>query len=292
MAKSHIINDYTRDLLKLEKEQSIIDSAPFRHLKIADAHVLNSIEGREICNRCYKSRKFFCYSCCLPVINEKYFPKVKLPIKIDIVKHAREIDGKSTAIHAAVLAPEDVKIFIYPDFPEIINKEETVLIFPSQTGKTIESLFEEEVRHGDKIAINTMKNAFPIKRAIFIDSTWHQTKAIYKDQRFRDLQCVILKSRISQFWRHQKKSPRWYLATIEAIHQFLVELHTCAFGIIDGYADMENSVVRSIKEELPETDQRYRGQYDNLLYFFKYMYEKIHSMYDHDKLWAYKRPLI
>ncbi|XP_078038667.1 tRNA-uridine aminocarboxypropyltransferase 1 [Augochlora pura] len=292
MAKPNIINDYTRDLSKLEKEQSIIDRAPFRHLTIADAHVLDSIEGREICSRCYKSRKFFCYSCRLPVINEMYFPKVKLPIKIDIIKHAREIDGKSTAIHAAVLAPEDVNIFIYPDFPEIINKKETVLIFPSQTGKTIESLFEHEVKQGDQIIIKRTRNAFPVKRAVFIDSTWHQTKAIYKDQRLRDLQCVILKSRISQFWRHQKKSPRWYLATIEAIHQFLVELHTCAYGIIDGYADMENSVIRSIREELPEMDQRYRGQYDNLLYFFKYMYEKIHTMYDHDQLWAYKRPLL
>ncbi|KZC09495.1 DTW domain-containing protein 1 [Dufourea novaeangliae] len=226
MAKSDMINDYAEKLSKLEREQSIIDRAPFRHLKITDAQILDSIEGREICGRCYKSRKFFCYLCCLPVINEKYFPKVKLPIKIDIVKHAREIDGKSTAIHAAVLAPNDVRIFIYPDFPEIVDKEETVLIFPSQTGKTIESLFKKEIKQGDTVIINRIQNEFPIKRAIFIDSTWHQTKAIYKDHRFRDLQCVILKSRISQFWRHQKKSPRWYLATVEAIHQFLVELHT------------------------------------------------------------------
>lgn len=48
----------------------------------------------------------------------------QLPIKIDIIKHAREIDGKSTAIHAAILAPEDVQIYTYPDFPEISNKEE------------------------------------------------------------------------------------------------------------------------------------------------------------------------
>lgn len=113
------------------------------------------------------------------------------------------------------------------------------------------------------------------------------------------MHCVILKSRISQFWRHQKKSPRWYLATIEAIHQFLVELHTCAFGAIQGYANIKhteenstNNIVYQNVNELPEIDQRYRGQYDDLLYFFKYMYEKIHTMYDHDKLWAYKRPLI
>lgn len=124
-------------------------------------------------------------------------------------------------------------------------------------------------------------------------------------RQFADLKCVILKSRISQFWRHQKKSPRWYLATIEAIHQFLVELHTCAFGAAEGYADRENSDASLIKEKdhlenglyqstnkSSAMEQEYRGQYDDLLYFFKYMYEKIHAMYDHDKLRACKRPLL
>jgi len=117
---------------------------------------------------------------------------------------------------------------------------------------------------------------------------------------FAELRCVILKSRISQFWRHQKKSPRWYLATIEAIHQFLIELHTCALGTIEEYANLsdsilngeQNSVTNDEEMECEETNQRYNGQYDNLLYFFKYMYDKIHSMYDHNKLQAYKRPLV
>lgn len=52
------------------------------------------------------------------------FVVFQLPIKIDIIKHAHEIDGKSTAIHAAILAPEDVKIYTYPDFPDISDKEE------------------------------------------------------------------------------------------------------------------------------------------------------------------------
>ncbi|XP_076752369.1 tRNA-uridine aminocarboxypropyltransferase 1 [Xylocopa sonorina] len=298
MAKTGALSDINK-LSNLEKEQKVIDKAPFRHLTITNAQILDTIEGREICERCYKSRKFFCYSCYLPVISEKYFPKIKLPIKIDIIKHAREIDGKSTAIHATILAPADVRIFTYPDFPEILNKEETVLIFPSQTAVTVDSLFTKEIQEGNKVVTTRIKNVFPIKRAIFIDSTWHQTKSIYKDQRLRDLRCVILKSRISQFWRHQKKSPRWYLATIEAIHQFLVELHTCAFGIVQGYAstndiaeDFTDNVIYQHMNKLPDTDQRYRGQYDDLLYFFKYMYEKIHTMYDHDRLWAYKRPLI
>ena len=52
----------------------------------------------------------------------------KLPIKIDIIKHPGEIDGKSTAIHAAILAPEDVKIYTYPEFPDF-GKNERVYYF-------------------------------------------------------------------------------------------------------------------------------------------------------------------
>lgn len=56
---------------------------------------------------------------------------------------------------------------------------------------------------------------FPIKRAVFIDSTWNQCRGIYKDSRLNRLQTVVIQHRLSQFWRHQKNSPRWYLATIE-----------------------------------------------------------------------------
>lgn len=86
------------------------------------------------------------------------------------------------------------------------------------------------------------------------------------------------------------------MATIEAIHQFLVELHTSAFGAVENYADVEDSLSTTddTKSVVRESDlfHPYNGQYDNLLFFFKYMYEKIHLIYDHDKLWAYKRPLI
>lgn len=281
----------------LEENQRIIDRAPFKHLKIDNAQILDTVEGRKICENCYRSRKFFCYTCFTPMIDEKYFPRVKLPVKIDIIKHRREIEGKSTAVHAAVLAPEDVKIYIYPDFPEMVKNEETVLIFPSKTAVSISSLLVKEVKQDGKSFLERIgRNEYPIKRAIFIDSTWHQTKSIYKDQRFRDLRCIILKSRMSQFWRHQKKSPRWYLATIEAIHQFLVELHTCAFDIVECTYREENKDNLKIGElntsNISNSIQKYDGRYDNLLYFFKYMYEKIHTIYDHEKLLAYKRPLI
>lgn len=62
----------------LVDKQNVIDKEPFKYLKIDDASVLNTVKGREICSRCYKSRKFFCYTCCISVIDDKYIPQVKV----------------------------------------------------------------------------------------------------------------------------------------------------------------------------------------------------------------------
>lgn len=78
----------------------------------------------------------------------------------------------------------------------------------------------------------------------------------------------MLRIRLSQFWRHQKGSPRWFLATIEAIHQLLIE-----------YTETEDMPDEPLKN------------YDNMLFFFRFMYEKIHQLYEHDKLKSYRRPV-
>lgn len=70
-------------------------------------------------------------------------------------------------------------------------------------------------RHRENFTYN-LEN-LPIKRAVFIDSTWHQCKGIFNDNRINCLRTVVLQNRLSQFWRHQRGSPRWYLATIEGI---------------------------------------------------------------------------
>lgn len=74
----------------------------------------------------------------------------------------------------------------------------------------------ENGEHGEKARRQRFtKDNLPIKRAVFIDSTWNQCRGIYKDPRINSLQSVVLQHRLSQFWRHQKNSPRWYLATVE-----------------------------------------------------------------------------
>uniref|UniRef100_A0A1B6HMC5 tRNA-uridine aminocarboxypropyltransferase 1 n=1 Tax=Homalodisca liturata TaxID=320908 RepID=A0A1B6HMC5_9HEMI len=276
-----------------------IDAFPFRGLKISEEWKrLESIEGRTICPSCKKSRKYFCYSCHIPISEIKHFvPKVKLPIKIDIIKHAREMDGKSTAVHAAVLAPEDVRIFTYPCIPDYSPNEHVVLIFPNENAVSVEEVckrFSRNVGEPQSKRLCTDISRQLVHRAVFIDSTWNQSRGIFKDPRIRALPSVVLKSRLSQFWRHQVGSPRWYLATIEAIHQFLVELDAAQ---LVASPIQENEERRVSEEEVTgsgrqeEFEYNYNGQYDNLLFFFRFMYSKIHTLYDHEQLRSYKRPL-
>jgi hypothetical protein len=307
-----------------EARQAYIDRNPFQGFNISDNSVLGKLEGRHPCPKCGKSRKYFCYTCYVPIAElEALLPVVKLPIKIDIIKHKHEIDGKSTAGHAAVLAPCDVSIYTYPDIPDY-SGENVVLIFPSQNAMSISQLVRKEnhdhftksnnvpleelprgfnrstlmttaLKSCDSISVNSLTD-LPVTRAIFIDSTWNQSKGIYKDEKIRKIPCVVIQNRVSQFWRHQKGSPRWYLATIEAIHQFFIELHLHCWGLDPKYKGIHNcftEMALSECESLYRKDAKsYNGQYDDLLYFFKHMYDLIHAYYDHDNLYAYKRRLM
>lgn len=136
-----------RKLPKLdEKQAQFVHTDPFEYMNIDDNKFLHEIDGRSACTKCNKSRKFFCYTCYVPVPNlETKLPKVELPLQIDIIKHHREIDGKSTAIHAAVLAPSNVKIYTYPDIPDYTADKETVNKRKSKTEeKKLLKIFNKE----------------------------------------------------------------------------------------------------------------------------------------------------
>lgn len=238
---------------------------------------------------------------------------------MDIIKHRREIDGKSTAAHAAVLAPNDVNVYTYPVIPEYQLDGQTVLLFPGADAKTVRELFTgqcnklsytesllAELPQGYNVGtlmtkiVGNEKSCediyhvakLPINRVVLIDSTWNQSRGIFQDEKLQKLPKIVLQNRASQFWRHQKGSPRWYLSTIEALHQLLLELHLCAWGRDENYTSYLtlHCPVHSLVSDHPQCIP-YNGQYDNLLYFFKYMYEKLHLLYKHDDLMAYKRPM-
>ncbi|KAL5282673.1 DTWD1 family protein [Megaselia abdita] len=305
---------------------------PFKFMKIDDNTMLNQIEGRFICPKCTKSRKFYCYTCFIPV-GDLILPKVSIPIFIDIIKHKQEIDGKSTSGHAAVICPNKCKVYSYPNIPDYSNEEGVVLIYPGKDSITVTQIFNEnivlkyqnenfglpqgfnmgtllrtrleEVKCPNIVSLTgehfyTYEN-LPIKKAVFIDSTWNQSRSIFKDERISCLKQIVLQNRVSQFWRHQKKSPRWYLATIEAIHQLLLEIHANAWGINRNYKGLQNlGICPEFYKFLEEKDvfkndmfeaSPYNGQYDNLLFFFINMYDLIHKHYDHNLLKSYRRPI-
>lgn len=207
--------------------------------------LFDEVKDRSECRLCHKSRMYYCYTCfvTLPTTCHIIPSDLELPCKIDIIKHPAEVDGKSTATHAKVICPKDVDIKIHPDLKEEDYSDDDddgiVLVFPGKSDMT-----KLQDLNGKKI-----------KKAVFIDSTWSQTARILKDPRVSKLPRVSIDDRQTTFWRYQTGKPEQCLATIEAIYYFTVDYHTKVLG-------------------LP-----YEGQYDQLLFLYKFMYEKIHRMH-------------
>ncbi|KAL8584976.1 hypothetical protein ACOMHN_043612 [Nucella lapillus] len=343
---------------------------PFPDLQITDSTFLDSTDSRYKCERCTKSRKFFCYTCCTPnpALKDR-LPKVKLPVKIDIIKHQSESDGKSTCPHAVVLAPQDVTVYTFPCIPDY-GKEEAVLVFPCKEASTLKEMAKtansadvtsrppkaasdtvttatsesgsrspraasdtvttatsESESRSPKAASDTVTSATsesgprspktcdtvstassdnrseacpdnktssgkrqaegsdteessppekrqrtvlrPFERAVFIDCTWNQTRNIIQDERLKELRRVELRDHETQFWRCHEGLATSCLSTIEAIYYFMREYHE---DVVD--------------------NAYYTNDYDDLLFFFNYLYRTIRVRQRGGKdMKAYKRKL-
>jgi len=241
----HRSSNWANRKLVLTKEN------PFDQLQVSSTKALDSQEGRQPCSKCCKPRKYFCYTCRLALPSlVPHLPRVELPIQVDIVKHRQEVEGKSTAVHAPIIAPDHARIFTFPDIPDY-DPQSTLLVFPGPESSSLSELVST-VRLCDQ----EVEEVFPYIRVVFIDSTWNQCYSITEDQRMKNLKKVIIKSRNTMFWRYQAGKPREYLATIEAIYYFCVDFHKLVL------------------------QREYNGEYDNLLFFFKFMYKKIHQLYE------------
>ncbi|KAJ8398265.1 hypothetical protein AAFF_G00428350 [Aldrovandia affinis] len=253
---------------------------PLQGLKLASHEVLEKAQltGRLKCSNCSGSRMFYCYTCfSLVGVSQRDIPKLKLPLKIDVIKHPNETDGKSTAVHAKLIAPDDVTIYTYPCIPEYEGeRHNVVLVFPGPGAVAVEEMSEQLLEIAQRRSVSSFEepcskrlkrdeesedtrdaeskpNACPLQRVVFIDSTWNQTNKIITDERLQALLQVELKTRKTCFWRHQKGSPETYLATIEAIYYFLKDYHVQCLS------------------------QEYQGEYDNLLFFYSYLHQLINK---------------
>jgi len=233
-----------------------MELSPFQDLKITPSEFLDELTARELCSHCHKSRKYFCYTCftVLPSIANKV-PRIKLPFKVHIIKHRQEVSGKSTAIHAAVLAPDDVTIFQFPDIPDYEDSANTVLLSPGATAVSLHDYCASRSAVARDTTEGCSENA-PLT-VVFIDSTWFQVNSIVSDPRVAKLSRVELARHETKFWRHQLDKPPTYLSTIEAIYYTAHDYH-CLLHERGG--------------------EEYSGQYDNLLFFFVYFYIKIRTV--------------
>ncbi|XP_029418810.1 DTW domain-containing protein 1 isoform X2 [Nannospalax galili] len=232
----------------------IASEDPLQNLCLASQDILHKAQqsGRSRCLQCGGSRMFYCYTCYVPVGNvpTEQIPLVKLPLKIDIIKHPNETDGKSTAVHAKLLAPDCVNIYTYPCIPEYEERDhEVVLVFPGPQSISVKDIsFYLQKRIENKGRGN---NGGPDKPSLKRKRTEEEESCDLTENKCKGLLQVELKTRKTCFWRHQKGKPDTFLSTIEAIYYFLVDYHT---------------------ELLRE---KYRGQYDNLLFFYSFMYRLV-----------------
>ncbi|KAF9955794.1 DTW domain-containing protein 1, partial [Modicella reniformis] len=112
-------------------------TSPFAQFDISSTDVLDTIDKMH-CPTCNKNVRYFCNKC-LHLVNcpEGSVPQLKLPVKIDIIKHEQERDGKSTALHAKILAPEDVEVYGWKTMPEYKDADRLLLLFPSPGAKRL-----------------------------------------------------------------------------------------------------------------------------------------------------------
>ncbi|KAM3727674.1 tRNA-uridine aminocarboxypropyltransferase [Dirofilaria immitis] len=203
------------------------------YLKISN---LNNLKGlkKQICSNCGRKRMYFCYNCKIYMPNmEKLVPRLELPIHIDIIKHPQEKNSKSTALHCLLLAPSSTTLYESSNAPDYnlpnYKEENTVLVVYSENALSINDF---------------IKKRGPIRRFVFLDSTWFQIGGLKLLSQLQHLPIVTLRSYKTKYWRPQRGLSDYHLATIEAIYYALRE----AFEI--------------------SSTTKYDGCFDNLLFWF------------------------
>jgi hypothetical protein len=77
------------------------------HLQLSNEHCL--LDRRVECPSCKRMQKHFC-PFCIRVLPGNKLPSVQLPFEVVVIHHVKEPLQKSSAIHAAILAPDNVTI--------------------------------------------------------------------------------------------------------------------------------------------------------------------------------------
>lgn len=227
--------------------------SPFFERKISSHDVLRSVSrSRFACPYCQKSSMYYCCRCIYP--DPRVLARIPkfthLPFFIDILRHTRELSSKNTANHAKLLAPDYVNLYTYPDeYPPYDDTCDDVVL-----------LYPDET---SKPLSSLDFSKF--KRILILDGTWSQANSMMiREPRLQNMRKIKIECAETNFWRYQHLGNK-HLSTIETIYYMLVQFHT-AFE-----------------------KREYGGEYDDMLFFFSYMYELIQNYYNSNPGMEFRR---
>lgn len=168
------------------------------------------------CVSCGRRCWLYC-TLCLKTSNPDAPAEIRLPKKLVIYKDPKEKRSKSTALHAAILCPQDTlliesKLLDIPDY----DPDRTVLLFPSSDAKEIQDV---EFNSYDQILV--------------IDGTWSQARSMAARVSTVFKRHVKIMHTPTMFWRYQKYDSS-HLSTIEAIYWLYRNMSLNYTGEYDG----------------------------------------------------------
>ncbi|CAB4401824.1 unnamed protein product [Rhizophagus irregularis] len=177
------------------EEDSKLQHSPFDSFKISSTAILDTLNTRSFCPKCTRSMKYFCYWCYQVVgCQRSDVPYLELPIKIDVIKHIKELE----------------------EIPKYENPDRLLLLFPGPDSKTLNEIPRDSF---DKLLV--------------VDGTWQQASSLTKfTEELKNIRKVTINPQKTLFWRYQNKSEN-YLATIEALYYFLKEYYVTYESITD-----------------------------------------------------------
>ena len=228
-----------------ELEQGL-DGTPFAGLRLHTQEALRAVRagpgGRAPCAQCGHTRLMYCYTC-VRALDAAPAPRVALPLRADVWHHRAEHRQKSTALHARILAPADVRLVEYPADAGACayDAAETLLLYPAP----------------DAVAGAALPDAVRARarRVVVLDSPWQKTGGMRAHPALRGLRCVRIRGAATAFWRHQAHGPG-YLSTIEALYWFMREFWART-----------------------HPGAPYAGHLDNLLWYFAFNYSVVQQHY-------------
>lgn len=152
-------------------------------------------------------------------------------------QHPREPLSKTTSIHATMLAPNDVEIYVEPQLPAGVDpipttptstvstngkQQRTVILLPTPNSIPLDQYLLNATATSD----NNNQRLKSIDRAILIDCPWKAVGGILeRNPWLMEFPHVRLTDRETQYWRYHNHSSN-HLSTIETIHHLVSTVDT------------------------------------------------------------------